>query len=209
MCCGIPAITIAVLLATIGLNVYLFIHVPKGFFPQQDNGRMQGTLIADQDTSFQAMQEPADADGSNRSVPIRRSTPSAGSPAAAETGTTPSIRRACNIQLKPLAERRSRSTTSLSGCVRSSTQSVEPRSICKPRRICASADGASAALYQFTHARRQSAGSEPIRAADAGSSCACSEADHRRQHRSAEQRAAGRGSVRSRHRRALRHLRRS
>ena len=36
-------ITLLVLLATIGLNVYLFIHVPKGFFPQQDNGRMQGT----------------------------------------------------------------------------------------------------------------------------------------------------------------------
>jgi multidrug efflux pump len=51
-----PGTTITVLLATIALNVYLFIHVPKGFFPQQDNGRMQGTLIADQDTSFQTMQ---------------------------------------------------------------------------------------------------------------------------------------------------------
>jgi multidrug efflux pump len=35
--------------------VYLFIHVPKGFFPQQDNGRMGGQIIADQDTSFQSM----------------------------------------------------------------------------------------------------------------------------------------------------------
>jgi multidrug efflux pump len=50
------AVTLLVLLATIGLNVYMFIHVPKGFFPQQDNGRMQGTIIADQDTSFQTMQ---------------------------------------------------------------------------------------------------------------------------------------------------------
>jgi multidrug efflux pump len=50
-----PASTLAVLLATIGLNVYLFIHVPKGFFPQQDNGRMMGAIMADQDTSFQAM----------------------------------------------------------------------------------------------------------------------------------------------------------
>ena len=49
------AITLLVLLATIGLNVYLFIHVPKGFFPQQDNGRIQGSIQADQDTSFQAM----------------------------------------------------------------------------------------------------------------------------------------------------------
>ena len=49
------AITLLVLLATIGLNVYLFIRVPKGFFPQQDNGRIQGSILADQDTSFQAM----------------------------------------------------------------------------------------------------------------------------------------------------------
>jgi multidrug efflux pump len=43
------------LLATIGLNAYLFIRIPKGFFPQQDNGRIQGSITADQDTSFQAM----------------------------------------------------------------------------------------------------------------------------------------------------------
>ncbi len=49
------AITLIVLLATIGLNVYLFLKVPKGFFPQQDNGRIQGSITADQDTSFQAM----------------------------------------------------------------------------------------------------------------------------------------------------------
>ncbi len=52
-----PAITLAILFATIGLNVYLFIRVPKGFFPQQDNGRMMGAIQADQDTSFQAMEE--------------------------------------------------------------------------------------------------------------------------------------------------------
>ena len=49
------AITLAVLLATIGLNAYLFIRIPKGFFPQQDTGRIQGSIRADQDTSFQAM----------------------------------------------------------------------------------------------------------------------------------------------------------
>ena len=48
-------LTLAILLATIGLNVYLFIHVSKGFFPMQDNGRMMGAIQGDQDTSFQAM----------------------------------------------------------------------------------------------------------------------------------------------------------
>jgi len=48
-------VTLIILLATIALNIYLFIHVSKGFFPQQDNGRLSGSIQADQDTSFQAM----------------------------------------------------------------------------------------------------------------------------------------------------------
>ena len=44
-----------VTLATIALTVFLYIRVPKGFFPQQDTGRISGFLKADQDTSFQAM----------------------------------------------------------------------------------------------------------------------------------------------------------
>jgi multidrug efflux pump len=50
-----PAITMLVLLVTIGLNIYLYIYVPKGFFPQQDNGRIMGSILADQDSSFQSM----------------------------------------------------------------------------------------------------------------------------------------------------------
>ena len=48
-------VTLLVLFATLGLNVYLFLLVPKGFFPQQDTGRMNGQILADQDTSFQSM----------------------------------------------------------------------------------------------------------------------------------------------------------
>jgi multidrug efflux pump len=48
-------ITLTILLATIALTVYLFIKVPKGFFPEQDNGRINGSIVADQDTSFQAL----------------------------------------------------------------------------------------------------------------------------------------------------------
>ena len=46
-----------VLAATIGLNIYLYSIVPKGFFPQQDVGRMIGIIQADQSISFQAMRE--------------------------------------------------------------------------------------------------------------------------------------------------------
>ena len=48
-------ITLGVLFATIALTIWLFIHVPKGFFPEQDNGRVMGSVQADQDTSFQAL----------------------------------------------------------------------------------------------------------------------------------------------------------
>jgi multidrug efflux pump len=45
-----------ILLITIVLNVVLYVVVPKGFFPQQDTGRMMGQIQADQSISFQAMQ---------------------------------------------------------------------------------------------------------------------------------------------------------
>nr|WP_294531252.1 efflux RND transporter permease subunit [uncultured Rhodopila sp.] len=51
-----PLFVVLVLLVTVGLNVALYVIVPKGFFPQQDTGRMIGSLQADQSISFQAMQ---------------------------------------------------------------------------------------------------------------------------------------------------------
>ena len=48
------------LAATICLNVYLYIDIPKGFFPQQDTGRLSGFIQADQGISFQAMQKKLD-----------------------------------------------------------------------------------------------------------------------------------------------------
>ncbi|UMY17485.1 efflux RND transporter permease subunit [Methylobacterium organophilum] len=41
----------------IGLNVYLYVIVPKGFFPEQDTGQLMGGIQADQRISFQAMKE--------------------------------------------------------------------------------------------------------------------------------------------------------
>ena len=48
---------LAILLATLCLNVYLFYIVPKGFFPQQDTGRLVGGIQADQSISFQSMRQ--------------------------------------------------------------------------------------------------------------------------------------------------------
>ena len=54
-----PAITLVTLLLTIALNIYLFVIVPKGFFPQQDNGTIMGGIQGSQDASFPAMQSAA------------------------------------------------------------------------------------------------------------------------------------------------------
>jgi multidrug efflux pump len=98
-----PAITMAVLLATIGLNVYLFIHVPKGFFPQQDNGRIMGSVVADQDTSFQKMNQVL-----LQMVDIVKADPAVDSVLAftgGGAGTTVNTARFF-VGLKPLSERK-------------------------------------------------------------------------------------------------------
>ncbi|TBU97204.1 efflux RND transporter permease subunit [Stutzerimonas kirkiae] len=51
-----PRITLLALLATIALNVFLFIEVPKTLMPQQDNGQLNGFIRGDDGLSFQVMQ---------------------------------------------------------------------------------------------------------------------------------------------------------
>ncbi|MBM3557859.1 MAG: nodulation protein, partial [Alphaproteobacteria bacterium] len=52
-----PKTVMLILFATIGLNFHLFAIVPKGFFPQQDTGRIVGGIQADQSISFQLMRQ--------------------------------------------------------------------------------------------------------------------------------------------------------
>ena len=49
------ALTLLLTLLTMGATAYLYVIIPKGFFPQQDTGRITGSIVADQDTSFQSM----------------------------------------------------------------------------------------------------------------------------------------------------------
>ena len=53
---SVPFVTLLVLIGLVVLNVLLIFRVPKGFFPQQDTGRLTGNVVADQATSFQAME---------------------------------------------------------------------------------------------------------------------------------------------------------
>ncbi|MBW8904853.1 MAG: multidrug efflux RND transporter permease subunit [Betaproteobacteria bacterium] len=96
-----PLVMVVVLLAAVGLNVYLYVAMPKGFFPQQDTGRMMGFIRADQTTSFQSMQEKM-----AQIVNIVRADPSIDT-VTAVTGGGFGARNSgfMFIALKPLAER--------------------------------------------------------------------------------------------------------
>src|SRR5258706_1114081 len=95
------AITLAILLAKIGLNVYLFIRVPKGFFPQQDNGRIMGSIQADQDTSFQATDKVL-----LRMIDIVTADPAINSVIGFTGGGGTTNTARLFLSLKPLAERK-------------------------------------------------------------------------------------------------------
>jgi multidrug efflux pump len=93
-------LTLTVLLFTILVNGYLLAVVPKGFFPQQDNGLMMGTIQASQGASFQAMRRVLDDD-----VRRLRQDPAIDSVVAiAGTGSTTNQARLF-ISLKPRSER--------------------------------------------------------------------------------------------------------
>ena len=88
------------LAATVALNVYLYIIVPKGFFPQQDTGRLVGFIRGDQSISFQAMRDKL-----ARFVDIVKSDPAVDN-VTAFTGGGQRNRGSMYIALKPLAERK-------------------------------------------------------------------------------------------------------
>jgi multidrug efflux pump len=54
-----PSSVLLVILLTLGVNVYLYVKVPKGFFPQQDTGRLNGAVLGEQHISYQALVEKA------------------------------------------------------------------------------------------------------------------------------------------------------
>jgi multidrug efflux pump len=96
-----PLLIVALLAAAIGLNIYLYIVIPKGFFPQQDTGRMLGFIRADQTTSFPAMQQKM-----SQMVQIARADPAVDT-VTAVTGGGFGARNSgfMFVALKPLAER--------------------------------------------------------------------------------------------------------
>ncbi len=93
-----PRTMLVVTLGTMALTVYLYILVPKGFFPQQDTGRLFGNIQAAQDISFQAMRQKL-----TDVVEIIKNDPAVATITGFTGGTTNTGRMF--IALKPLEER--------------------------------------------------------------------------------------------------------
>jgi multidrug efflux pump len=120
-----PAPVLLLLLITIGVNVYLIFIVPKGFFPQQDTGRLAGGIQGAQDSSFTAMKQRM-----ARFVDIIQADPAVSNVVAftgSGGGTTTNTGRMF-IALKPLEERKI-SADQVIGRLRRQLASVEGASV--------------------------------------------------------------------------------
>jgi multidrug efflux pump len=93
-------VTLVVTILVACLSVYLYIIVPKGFFPQQDTGRIGGSVQAAQDISFQGMRDKME-----RYVSIVMTDPAVNTVVGFAGGNTVSNQGRFFIMLKPLAER--------------------------------------------------------------------------------------------------------
>jgi len=94
-------LTLAVTIATACLSVYLYIIVPKGFFPQQDTGRIVGSVQASQDISFNAMRGKM-----TQFVDTVMKDPAVSTVVAFAGGNTTYNSGRMFITLKPLSERK-------------------------------------------------------------------------------------------------------
>ncbi len=99
-CLRHPLLILLVTLGTIGVNIYLFVIVPKGFFPQQDTGRITGSIQAEQDISFPAMRQKM-----NEFVATVMADPAVTNVVAFTGGGNTTNTGRMFVSLKPLGER--------------------------------------------------------------------------------------------------------
>lgn len=104
-----PWLTLSVALSTLALSIMLWVFIPKGFFPIQDNGIIQGTLQAPQSASFANMAErQQQVSAAILKDPVVESLTSF----VGVDGTNPALNSArLQINLKPLDERDDRVQT--------------------------------------------------------------------------------------------------
>ncbi len=136
-------------LLTLATNILLFIYIPKGFFPEQDIGRLTGSIQAAQDISFQAMREKL-----KEVVDVIRTDPDvvdvvgfSGGPGGG--GSTTNTARMF-ISLKPFEVRRSTARQVIARLRRKLAQIPGAPTYLQPVQDLRIGGFASASLYQFT-----------------------------------------------------------
>jgi multidrug efflux pump len=144
-----PRFMLTLMLVTIAISVGLFSIVPKGFFPEQDTGRISGTIQAEQDISFQAMREKL-----TEVVDIIRSDPDVESVGAftgggGGGGATTNTGRMF-ITLKPFAQRKATAGQVIARLRRRLAQVPGAPTYLQPLQELRIGGRIGAALYQYT-----------------------------------------------------------
>ena len=92
--------TLVVALLTVCVNVYLYVIVPKGFFPEEDTGRLSGGIQGAQDVSFQAIEKKL-----NEFVDILQQDPAVDTAVGFTGGQGTTNTGRVFVALKPMEER--------------------------------------------------------------------------------------------------------
>ncbi len=144
-----PRFMLSLVLLTLAVNIVLFMYIPKGFFPEQDIGRLTGTIQASQDISFQAMRQKL-----SEVVDVIRQDPDvtdvvgfSGGPGGG--GSTTNTARMF-VSLKPFEERKSTARQVINRLRGKLAQVAGAPTYLQPVQDLRIGGFASAALYQFT-----------------------------------------------------------
>jgi multidrug efflux pump len=102
-----PGSVLMTLLVTVAINIYLYDKIPKGFFPQQDTGRLQGAVMGEQHISYRSLLEKSRwfEEKIRQDPDVEAVTMVAGTSGGGFGGNMSQI----NVQLKPVGVRKSTS----------------------------------------------------------------------------------------------------
>jgi multidrug efflux pump len=140
-----PGPMLAILLLTIGLNFYLLVIIPKGFFPQQDTGVLQGSVQGPQDASFPIMDNSI-----LQLAKVIKADPAVANVIAYAGGNGPSNSGNINVALKPLEERKITAPDIINRLRPKMNRLPVARSVLQAAQDLRIGGRGSAALYQYT-----------------------------------------------------------
>jgi multidrug efflux pump len=146
---GHSRLMLLVTLTTLGLSIYLYVIIPKGFFPEQDTGRLVGFIQASQDISFQAMRnkltEVIDTIRTDPDVDFVTGFTGGGGGGGSTTNTARMF-----VAMKPFGERKASASEIIVRLRGKLSQIVGAPTFLQPVQELRIGGRASNALYQYT-----------------------------------------------------------